>query len=209
VTSVGDGFAWPFQDSGWFGKILLQGLIAIIPIVGWIALAGWMMATIDNYRSGRRELPAAGFHLERGAPFFLVIVVWAIVFDLPGGAMTSTGVRTGAPGLTALGDLVNFALQLLLAFLTPAIIVLTYERGLAGGFDVSAVWETATINMNNSLIAGLVVIAAHVIGALGFVLCCVGLLLTVPYSVAILAGVATWYEQMMGGPRTAPPAGAT
>jgi len=40
VTSVADSFAWPFQDPGWFGKIVLQGLIAIIPIVGWIALAG-------------------------------------------------------------------------------------------------------------------------------------------------------------------------
>jgi uncharacterized protein DUF4013 len=209
VTSVGDGFAWPFQDPAWFGKILLQGLIAIIPIIGWIALAGWMMVTIDYYRAGRRELAPPGFHLARGAPFFLVIVVWAIVFDLPGGAMTSTGVRTSAPGLTALGDLLNFALQLLLAFLTPSIIVHTYERGLSGGFDVSAVWESATNNMNNSLIAGLVIIAAHVIGALGIVLCCVGLLFTIPYSVAITAGVATWYEQMMGGPRTAPPAGAT
>ena len=35
---VADSFGWPFQDFGWFGKMVLQGLIAIIPIVGWIAV---------------------------------------------------------------------------------------------------------------------------------------------------------------------------
>src|SRR2546425_85309 len=66
MTSVGDSFAWPFQDPGWFGKMIIQGLIGIIPIVGWIAMVGWFLLILDNYRAGRRELPPAGFHLERG-----------------------------------------------------------------------------------------------------------------------------------------------
>src|SRR2546429_5043574 len=82
MTSVGDSFAWPFQDPGWFGKMVLQGLISIIPIVGWIALVGWFMMTIDNYRAGRRELPPAGFHPERGVGLFVVLLVYGIVFSL-------------------------------------------------------------------------------------------------------------------------------
>src|SRR6267143_765265 len=37
MNSVGDSFAWGFRDSGWAGKMLLQGLIALIRIVGGIA----------------------------------------------------------------------------------------------------------------------------------------------------------------------------
>ena len=37
MSSVGDSFAWPFQGPGWFGKMIVQGLIAIIPLIGWIA----------------------------------------------------------------------------------------------------------------------------------------------------------------------------
>ena len=43
VNSPGDSFAWPFQDPGWFGKMIVQGLIYIIPIVGWIAIYGWLL----------------------------------------------------------------------------------------------------------------------------------------------------------------------
>ncbi|MFI5282438.1 MAG: hypothetical protein ACHQ0J_04840 [Candidatus Dormibacterales bacterium] len=74
MSGVGDGFAWPFEDPDWLGKLVVQGLIAVIPILGWIALFGWMMLLIDNYRAGRHVLPAAGFHLARGAPIFLVAV---------------------------------------------------------------------------------------------------------------------------------------
>ena len=72
MTSAGDGFSWPFQDPQWASKILVQGLITLIPIVGWIATTGWLVLTIDNYRTGRRELPPYGFHLERGIVLFVV-----------------------------------------------------------------------------------------------------------------------------------------
>src|SRR5258708_37791262 len=92
MTSVGDAFGWPFQDPGWFGKMIVQGLITIIPIVGWIATAGWLIMTIDNYRAGRRELPPAGFQLPRGAGVFFVFPSYIIVFSVP--CRTPTGAET-------------------------------------------------------------------------------------------------------------------
>src|SRR5437867_1754607 len=92
MTSAGDGFSWPFQDPQWASKILVQGLITLIPIVGWIATTGWLVLTIDNYRTGRRELPPYGFHLERGIVLFVVYVVYVIVFGIPGGIIDSVGV---------------------------------------------------------------------------------------------------------------------
>ena len=199
MTAVGDGFSWPFQDPQWFSKIVVQGLIAIIPIVGWIALAGWLVMAIDNHRTDRRELPPYGFHLERGWVLAVVYFVYAIVFAIPGAILSGSGTAGGSGSTHALGGLVNFALTLLLAYLTPSITLHTYRSGFNGGFDVSGVWQTATQHNNNTIIAGLVTLAAGFIGALGFALCFVGAFFTIPYAAAIIAGVVVWYEQVTGG----------
>lgn len=199
MTSIGDSFAWPFQDPGWFGKIVLQGLIFIIPIVGWIALAGWLVMTLDNYRANRRELPPAGFHLERGLPLFVVLLVWGLVFAIPGIVLGSVGGRNS--GTAALGNLIGFALSLFLAFLSPSIILKTYREGFAGGFDINGVWQMSTSNPSNTVVAALLIYVARLIGGIGFCLVCIGLLFTIPYSTAVTAGIVTWFERQMAGPQ--------
>ena len=195
MTSVGDSFGWPFQDPGWFGKIVVQGLIFIIPIVGWIALTGWLVMLIDNYRAGRRELPPAGFHLERGIALFVVIFVYNLVLSIPGDILNA-GSKNGYSGL---GSFVSLLLSLLFAFIAPALYLKTYRGSFSGGFDVPGVWEMATKNLNNSIIAGLVIFVAGIVSVAGVILCCVGLLFTIPYGAAIIAGVITWYEGVISG----------
>jgi len=199
MTSVGDSFAWPFQDPSWLSKMVVQGLIFIIPIVGWIALAGWLVLTIDNYRAGRRELPPAGFHLERGIALFVVLLVYGIVIAIPITVLYTVGGAGHNGAVSALAGLINLALTLLFAFIAPSLILHTYRGGFNGGFDVNAVWETATANTSNTVIAGLLVYVARLVGGIGFLLCCVGALFTIPYSTAITAGIVTWYESTLSG----------
>jgi hypothetical protein len=205
MSSIGESFSWPFQDAGWFGKIVIQGLITIIPIIGWIALAGWLLITIDNYRAGRRELAPVGFHLERGAGLFVVYLVYAIVFSLPGGIISGIGSSARVPALSSFGSLISFALSLFLAFLAPAIIIQTYRAGIAGGFDVSVIWQMASTRANPTLVAGVVIWVAGILGGLGVLLCCVGLLFSIPYGVAVTAGAVAWYERALSGPATTTP----
>jgi hypothetical protein len=206
MTSVGDSFGWPFQDPQWTSKILVQGLINLIPIVGWIATVGWLVMLVDNYRAGRRELPSAGFHLERGIVLWLVIFIYSVVFSIPGDVIAGAGARSDSSGLQGLGNLVGFIASLLLAFLLPSVILHTYRSGFNGGFDVGGIWEMATRNTTNTIIAGVLIWVAEVIAAFGLIICCVGFIFTAPYGAAIIAGVVTWYEQIIGGASAAPPA---
>ena len=77
--AIGDAFSWASRDPGWVGKLLLMGLIGLIPIVGGLQLAGWMLAALDNLRAGRQEVPPAGFrYAGRGAWLFLALLTFRI-----------------------------------------------------------------------------------------------------------------------------------
>ena len=222
MNSVGDAFGWAFKDPAWLGKVLIQGLIGIIPIVGWIAGFGWLMLAFENARAGRNELPPAGFHLSRGIGYFGVLFIYDIVLNIPNWILSGIGshglVQTcttdnvcsynyvGGP-LSALGSLWGFAASLLLLFLTPTLIVTVYHRGFAGGFDIAGIWRYATSNPSNSIIGGLVIFVAGIIGAAGLILCCIGVIFTLTYALTIQAGVAAWFERVQAAPAAplAPP----
>jgi hypothetical protein len=211
VNSVGDAFGFPFRDPRWIEKILIQGLILIIPIVGLIATAGWMLMTLDNLRAGRQELAPAGFHLSRGIGLFGAWFIYTLVLSLPGDVLSGVGSTmnanhsfSGSP-FTGLGSLVGLAAQLLLYFLLPSIIVMTYHRGFSGGMDVDGVWRLATGNVNNSVMGGLIMFVAGIIGALGIVACCVGVFFTGAYAAAVMTGAASWFERQQALPAGAPP----
>src|SRR3977135_1368482 len=91
MNSPGDAFAFPFRSPGWVGTILLQGLILIIPIIGQIALMGWLMITLDNLRDGRQELAPAGFHLSPGLRLFGVQLIYGIVLSIIPGILEGIG----------------------------------------------------------------------------------------------------------------------
>jgi hypothetical protein len=220
MNNVGDSFGWAFRDPQWAGKMLLQGLIAIIPIVGWIAMTGWLMLAFENARSGRNELPPAGFHLERGIAIFVVFLVYGVVLNIPaivlyviGGATAGAGNGSNAAAvagssLFSLAGLLSFAGGLFFRFLIPSLIVNVYHGGFAGGFDLDRVWKLATLNVTNSVIAGLIIFVASLIGGAGL-LCCIGIIFTVPYETTINAAASSWFERQQAAPAAPPAAPAT
>jgi Protein of unknown function (DUF4013) len=212
VNSLGDSFSFPFRDPRWVEKVLVQGLILIIPIVGLIAAAGWMLMTYDNLRAGRQELAPAGFYLSRGIGLFGAWLIYSFVLSLPGDVLSGFGSGmsanhpfTGTP-VSALGSLLGFAAQLLLYFLLPSIIVMTYHRGFSGGMDVDGVWRLATSNLNNSVMAGLIMFVAGIVAAVGIIACCVGVFFTGAYAAMVMTGAASWFERQQPLPAGPQPA---
>jgi hypothetical protein len=72
--------------------------------------------------------------------------------------------------------------------------------------DVAGVWRLATSNMNNSIIAGLMMFLAGIVAALGIIACCIGVFFTGAYAAAVMTGVASWFERAQAVPTGAPPA---
>ena len=215
-SSIGDSFAWPFRDPDWFSKIVLMGLISLIPIVGWLQLLGWMLTCLDNLRHGLQQLPPAAFrYASRGVHVFLASLVWGLIaavviygslgllvftmVSLSPNPHSEAGTSSAAPpfflfplmfGLTGFFGLLSIA-----AFLFVPMIVLFADRtGFGGAFNIAGFIRALRSSPRQSLATGGLTLARYFIGEMGSYLCYVGLLFTVPYSMAVVAGLLRWYE---------------
>jgi uncharacterized protein DUF4013 len=215
LNDYSDAVGWPTKDPQWIGKVVVQGLIYLIPIVGWIALIGWMLAALDNLRQDRRELPPAGFgYLGRGLTLFLVLLVYGVVLLVLcavligiGFALIAAGSNSNSGPLGALGGLLvvlGYGLGLILAvglyFAMAPIIVATERGGFGGGVNFPEVWAMVRPQPSGILFAGLFILVGHLIGSLGSILCGIGIFLTIAYGYAVMAGVVSVFERQFPTP---------
>jgi hypothetical protein len=211
VDRITEAFSWPFRDPDWVSKVLIIALTLLIPIVGSINGLGWMLASLDRLRAGEERLaPANLSYIGRGLRLFavelvymLAIAVIALVIFVPALALSvNQGQGSANSGLIATAVLLNLigfsvitVLSLALTFLTPAIVLATDRAGVAAGIDVRAVVLRSRANLNHTLIAGLMLIAASFVGSLGAVVCGVGFLVTSAYALAMQAWIIRSFEK--------------
>lgn len=210
MDRITEAFVWPVRDQEWVTKLLIIGLISLIPIVGAINGIGWMLATLDHLRAGEERLaPANLTHLERGVRVFvveliylLVLVAIGLVLYIPGIALAAhEGHDNANPSVIALAILLNlvaFAVitlgSLAFTFIIPALILATDGGGIGAGLRVGDVLRRSRANPISTLIAGLMLIAAGFISSLGLIACGVGVIFTYAYSVAMQAWIIRSFE---------------
>ena len=222
MERVGDAFVWPFRDPKWLEKVAIIGLISLIPIIGTINGLGWMLASIDRLREGKQELPPGNFeHLGRGVLLFVVFLVYAIALLVVGGGvfilgfvlLAAGGQGNGNAALAFVGVVVTLlALGVILVvtlaffFARPAVVLATDHGGVAAGLDVPSILRRMRMTPTNTLIAGLMLLAAGFISQLGSYACVIGLIFTIPYALAIEAWIIRSYEEGLDVGRSAPAA---
>jgi hypothetical protein len=210
LERVTDAFTWPLRDHDWAPKVLLMALTLLIPIVGAINGLGWMLATLDRLRAGEERLPPAGLgYIARGIQLFAVQLIYglaitaiALLIYLPALLLAiKQGQGSANIGLILLAVFLNLLAfgvaaigGLLLTFATPAIVLATDHGGVAGGLDVRAVLRRTRLNLTNTLIAGLMLIAASFVSSLGVIVCVVGVLFTGAYALAMQAWIFRSFE---------------
>jgi hypothetical protein len=220
VNDLVEAIKWPTYDPRWVSKIVVMSLITIIPIVGAIAIMGWLLAALDNARAGRNELPPAGFaYLGRGVSLFVASVVYGLVVAggyavllVVGAVLASAGQNSAAMGgLGAFFAFLGIAWLILgliaLAFATPAIILAADRGGIGAALNVPALIDTVRTNPMAALMAAIGLVIAYFLGSLGSFVCFIGVYLTIAYAYAMAARVVRGYEVQLMAP-AAPPAPA-
>jgi hypothetical protein len=210
MERIADAFVWPSRDPEWLTKLLIIALTLLIPFVGAINGLGWMLATLDRLRAGEERLaPATLRYIGRGFRLFVVNIVYLLTITLvtaliyvPAVVVASNqshgSVDAAMVSLAILLSVLAFSIatlgSLALNFAMPSIVLATDRAGIVGGLNVSAVLGLARANIANTLIAGLMLIAAGFIGSLGLVACGIGVLFTTAYALAMQAWIIRSFE---------------
>ena len=196
----GLGFSYIFQDKEWFKKLILPGLVLLIPIVGWMITLGWALRVTKNVISGVEEpLPDLDFggDVIRGFFAFLIsfiyslpvsalstITGWFVNLNFPGGSASNTliGVFAALVGLAA------FFLGLVTSFMSlPAIANYIGKDDFGAAFRLGEVFGLVKNNFGVWLIVAIgTLVAVGLIAPLGAIACIIGLLVTLPYSFAVM-----------------------
>lgn len=179
----------PFRDDEWWKKALLMGLIGLIPIVGWLNLAGYVKACFEARKADALDLPPAGFdYIGAGVTIFVAFLPLGLLLVIAQGILAS--LNNGGFFGSLLG-LVGAALALAFSFLTPAILyVAVRDNDMLASLRFERLKDIVmTGNVVTYLLLVVTILGLSVFADLGALVFCVGALFTTPLAVA-MAGAA-------------------
>ena len=189
----GKAFAFVFEDKNWPTKLLIGGIVSLIPIVNFVAI-GYGLKVLKNVAEGvERPLPEwtdFGDYFLQGLVSSLGGLVWAIPAILLSMAIGFINAVTGYEGdfqgavapvwlcVTSLSCLSGLY-GLFLGIVTPAAMTQYADSGDFGAlFRVGQIFKYITSNLGPYVIALLLGLVAAFIASFGFVLCVIGVVFT-------------------------------
>ena len=187
-------FHWMSEDERWRYKFVFQALILLIPVVGLVALLGWMMITCDNLVAGRQDVAPSGLHLRRGVKLFAVGIIYWIALGVPlSGLRFADSLWHGVLPLGAVAAIYNDLALLFYVVLVVPLFVATDRGGFFGGLNVVDVVLSMVRRPVRTIVATVVVLVAVVIAILGFALI-VTAPFTITYAASVVATIAAWWS---------------
>lgn len=199
----GRAFTFVTEDPDWLKKILINGLIMLIPVVGTLYVLGWALEV--GRRTANYEEPVRLPELEFGRYLGLGIKAFVVMFvyTLPAMVLApslnilvsmASGSGTNSDIVGVLAMLVSmvcfcviFLYFLVYMFMYPAIVMrTTMTNSIGAGLKLGEVFALVKAAPSAYLIAILGVLAASFAASLiGGLLCGVGVIFTSVYSMAV------------------------
>jgi hypothetical protein len=192
---IGISFGYMFEDKDWLKKILIGGLISLIPIVNFAAL-GYLVQIIRNVRDGQAlplpEWDQFGEYFVSGLWLFVIFLIYSIPVII---LACLQGVGTALIGSSGNGGddmatvylIVSTCLSclmgiwgLVIGVLSPAIFVRFAETGQVGAtMRFGGLMDVIRANVGGYVIVTLLIwVATGIIAPLGLILCLVGIIFT-------------------------------
>lgn len=220
---IGRAFSFVFDDEDWVKKVLVGGLLSLIPVVGGFIVYGYMLEIARRvYLSSTEPLPQwddIGGYLARGFLFVVAVFVWFLPVILLFGCVTvaiiAGGSASGDDAAAALSGIVAFGLisvgvliSMLWAVAFLPIITGRYavEQRFGAMFQVGEILaDVRRAGAVPILLLLVTYFVAGFIGQLGFLACFIGIIFTSFYANAVVAhGAGQVYRQARGLSATTP-----
>lgn len=200
---ISKSFIFIQEDQNWIVKLLIVGLITMIPIVGPLYLYGWMMEISKRTELGKGGiLPDVDFStfLSYGFKYFIVELIYSLPFILIWFAM----MFVGAAPLSSDNAFINFIGMIFMLALTVVVLVYAvlmsafssaaYIRvmdtgSIQSGLEFGKIADVIKRNPRDFLILIGMSIVYSFLASLGAILCCVGILFTLPLTSAAFANL--------------------
>ncbi|HHH83158.1 MAG TPA: DUF4013 domain-containing protein [Chloroflexi bacterium] len=195
----GLAFSYPFQDKDWIQKILLTGVISLIPIVGQIAVLGWLIEITARVIRGESDpmpkwedfgglfmsgLKAFALGFIFGLPLMIIAFPAAIIDML----VDSESAAVVFSLLLACLSCLSIIYGLALAFIIPAAYgELAATGSLGSALNIGTLIERIRKAPAAYLLAFLGIFVASFLAGFGVILCFVGVLFTGAYAYAVEA----------------------
>ena len=215
---IGKAFSYPFEDPDWLKKIGVAALVMLIPLVGGIVVGGWGLE-IARRVIRRETYPMPDWsdfmgHLVKGLKLFVISFVYLLPVILisacsQGIFIAAQNADLGETALTVASvasicfSCVIILYSLLVGFVLPAALgkfAATDELGAA--FRFGEIFSIVRANPSIFLMALLGGFVSSIIASAGVIICVVGMLATVPYSIAINGHL--WGQAYLASGQAAP-----
>ncbi len=197
---IGRGFTYAFDDEDWLKKILIGGVVTLVPILNFVAI-GYALRATKNASEGQ-DLPLPewddwGGDFVRGLLLFLA----GLIYSLPTIIVMVLGVAFGAaldsdacvwlaycPGIL-------WAIVVGVAF--PALwLKFAKEEQFGSFFQFGQIWAFIRDNISDYIIAVLMIWVAEIIASIvGSVACGIGLIFTTFWAYLVQAQLLGQVDQ--------------
>lgn len=219
---IGKAFSFPFEDEQWVTSILICGALLLLPIIGWLAIAGYTLETARNVALGNpRPLPQwnnFGEKLSLGLGWFvislgyslpaLLLSLVSLCAFLPIASGNDAAAAAGVGLFFCMIGLSVLASLLLAPFLLAATARYVQTNSLGEALKIGTVARMVRGDLGGWLILWLLSILCSFVGQLGaYVL--IGIFFTLPYAQAVFGHLLGQMVQRLGRPAGfdyAPPA---
>lgn len=207
--NIGLAFSYITSDRDWIKKVLIGGLLSLIPIIGGLIVAGFMMRIMRNVANNDPEpLPEwndFGSDLVNGFLGAVGAIVWTLPFII---LVTCTSSISGAGGdefglIGLIGLCFGYPLLFIsLLVITPIIYGRLITTGKFGSmFEFNEILEQVKrVGVGPYAMLIVLGIIAYFVAVLGLIACLIGVVFTAAFAqYAVAHGMGQIYARSTGG----------